>query len=794
MKQLKYIVLFICCSFSVLLSAQHLTEAQQLELSAIAFQTEHPDWIEFREGLNITPKELFKKHANALGLISGSKMALVSSETDEIGMSHYKYQQYYQGYPIQGAEVIVHTRDGQLESINGKWARNLSLAHSKSANVGASEATALQTAMRYAGGDELFSPEMEEKGVQQKSASQAKGELVWQLRGDELVYNAKNLVLSWKFDLYVKTGESRRVFVAANSNKLVTFYPLSSNNCLMSGETHDEHAESPRVPRIAKNILDNNSCVQGSGDATWVQEDVNIYTTLENGTYVLKNDCWGFTIHLRNMNGSTSTVGATEFSDRGNTWFGDDDVAPMQSWWSIMRTVQLFKNKYGRNSYDNEGANVRLYNNSQFVDSNGDTYSNNASALNGTIRLGQGNSSSPNNDWNCLDIVAHEFTHDVTGSSAGLVYRGESGALNESFSDIFGELAEEYAYTGGADWYVGKDRGAIRELKDPKDYGDPDTYEGSKWKPTGSSDPDNGGVHTNSGVLNYCFYILAEGDSGKNDNDHRYNLEGIGIDKAGKIAYRALTTYLTSSDQYMDARNAFVKSAKDLYGSCSREVREVIAAFVAVGVGTIPAYFTWEDMTKRPNELAPFYGSIQVSKTFTLTAITSPFQAIPAITGSGVIRAGDKVIASGGFYPTNIIALNASSVIELRADDCESIYPSEKSMASSFVQKDSRAVSTTDRWPDLLEAEKLQGKDIVVYPNPTHSMTTIQFDLPTSKAVSLVVYSSTGKQVEVLLAEQLYQQGSHQLEFSVQAYPPGMYFVGLKAGTMSFKKKFIVQR
>ena len=109
-----------------------------------------------------------------------------------------------------------------------------------------------------------------------------------------------------------------------------------------------------------------------------------------------------------------------------------------------------------------------------------------------------------------LDICGHEITHGVTTYSANLTYSYESGALNESFSDIFGECIENTA-SGSNDWMMGCDIGvsgcgAFRNMANPNQFGDPDTYKGTYWY-TGTGD--NGGVHYNSGVQNKWFYVLT---------------------------------------------------------------------------------------------------------------------------------------------------------------------------------------------------------------------------------------------------------------------------------------------
>jgi hypothetical protein len=153
---------------------------------------------------------------------------------------------------------------------------------------------------------------------------------------------------------------------------------------------------------------------------------------------------------------------------------------------------------------------------------------------------------------------------------------------------------------GNTDWlygnFVSSLNEEIRSLKSPKNYGShidalgnlvlgqPDTYEGIYWY---DGIGDFGGVHINSGVQNKWFYILAKGDNGVNDNSDYYNLDGIGMTKAARITYYALTSILQSSSQYTDSRQATITAAKILYGECSIEHQATIDAWYAVGLGNL---------------------------------------------------------------------------------------------------------------------------------------------------------------------------------------------------------------
>lgn len=182
------------------------------------------------------------------------------------------------------------------------------------------------------------------------------------------------------------------------------------------------------------------------------------------------------------------------------------------------------------------------------------------------------------------DVVAHELTHAVTEHTAGLFYYMQSGALNESFSDMFGETVD-LTNVGGADtaavrWRMGEDLpggGAFRNMSNPGLFGHPGRVNDPNYY---CDSGDNGGVHLNSGVPNHFYALLSDGGT--------YNsvtVTGIGLTKAGKIAYRALTEYLVTGSGFVDAANAFQQSCTDLVGTSgitAGDCTQVASAIAAV--------------------------------------------------------------------------------------------------------------------------------------------------------------------------------------------------------------------
>jgi len=192
-----------------------------------------------------------------------------------------------------------------------------------------------------------------------------------------------------------------------------------------------------------------------------------------------------------------------------------------------------------------------------------------------------------------FDVVAHELSHAVTEFTSSLIYRNESGALNESFSDIMGTGAEYYVRSTGrsdrtADYLIGEDivtparPGAltgIRSMSDPRSFGDPDHY---AIRYTGPED--NGGVHINSGISNHAFFLAIEGGTNRTSGLAVTGVGGGNREQIERIFYRGFTSYLTPNATFAQARQATLRAASELFGDSSPAFRAVQQAWTAVGV------------------------------------------------------------------------------------------------------------------------------------------------------------------------------------------------------------------
>ncbi|MGM0837353.1 MAG: M4 family metallopeptidase [Bacillota bacterium] len=262
------------------------------------------------------------------------------------------------------------------------------------------------------------------------------------------------------------------------------------------------------------------------------------------------------------------------------------DPAAISAHYNSDKVNKYYQVIHKRNSLDNEGmpiiSTVHI----------GVKWNN--AAWNGKqMMYGDGDGIKFNSLAGALDVAGHEMTHGVIEHSADLIYKNESGAINESLADILGNFAEMYA-TGEVEWELGEDittpnipgDGGLRSMSNPASKKTSLTESG--YYPDHYDDrylgtEDNGGVHINSGINNKAAYLISQGGT---NNDITIN--GIGKSKTEKIYYRALTLYLTSTSGFHDMREAAIHAARDLYpdknGAPSLETQAVMDAYASVGI------------------------------------------------------------------------------------------------------------------------------------------------------------------------------------------------------------------
>jgi len=257
-----------------------------------------------------------------------------------------------------------------------------------------------------------------------------------------------------------------------------------------------------------------------------------------------------------------------------------NNAAVDEAYGGLGSTFDLFWNIYNRNSINNAGLDLIA---TVHYEQNFDNAFWNGSQM----VLGDGDGKYFNRFTIAIDVIGHELTHGVTGNTAKLAYIGQSGALNESISDVFGSLVKQYALkqtAAQADWLIGAgllaaniSGVALRSMKvQGTAYNDP--ILGKDPQPAHMKDYvnmsyeyDNGGVHINSGIPNRAFYLTA------------IALGGNAWDKAGQIWYHTLTDLrLNTKANFQDFANLTTDTAKRLYGATERNT--VVNAWQQVGI------------------------------------------------------------------------------------------------------------------------------------------------------------------------------------------------------------------
>ncbi len=361
----------------------------------------------------------------------------------------------------------------------------------------------------------------------------------------------------------------------------------------LSGERADGTPSRLRVivDAAAGSVLDSWDQIQtapavGSGRSLF-DGTVSVNTITDSAGFRLTDSTRGNASTLDMMNRGFGK--GRPLTDADNAWgdgsTGNRQTVAVDAHYGGATTWDYYSEVFGRNGIANDGvgANSRVHFKRNYA---------NAFWDDGCFCMTYGDGNSNILPLVSLDVAGHEMSHGVTSKTAGLIYSGESGGLNEATSDIFGSMVEFYADNPNdpGDYLIGEKLFAngnsfIRSMIKPSvDGGSADC-----WYPNVK----NLDVHYSSGVANHFYYLLAEGTTGGNPSptctasDTRVatgtgTLVGIGRDKAQQIWYRALTVYMTSSSNFASARAATVQAADDLYGAGSPESIAVGAAWTAV--------------------------------------------------------------------------------------------------------------------------------------------------------------------------------------------------------------------
>jgi Zn-dependent metalloprotease len=470
----------------------------------------------------ITPNEVIWEYLNARkNLFKFTNQAqqhfrIKSKHVDKLGMSHYRIQQIHQGILVYGSEQTVHVNKlNTVTSYMGQVIPNIklpALKHTK--HITSSKAVSIAKKQNKTIKQYLYQP------------------------------TSQLVVLP-----------HRQTFVYAYVVKLAYLAPQPT-------------IWQYFIDAKSGKVLDKISILHElTGEGKGVKGDKKTFEiTKEGNLYYLKDKIRNITTYDAENQNENSPVIKGKLVSSKTTTFSDSSAVDAHAY--AETTYDFYKKSFNRNSFDGKGSEIKSY---VHV---GNKW-NNAAWDGEKMIYGDGDGKTFISLAGALDVIAHEITHAVTQYTANLEYRNESGALNESISDIMGVMVDADNWLLGEDVYTPDKPGdALRSMSDPKKYNQPDHYKDRYlgWQ-------DNGGVHINSGINNKAAYLIAAGGT-----HSKIKVEGIGRAKTKAIYYHALTNYLTPTSRFIDMRDAAIQSAKDLYGANSKEVTSVKKAYNSIGV------------------------------------------------------------------------------------------------------------------------------------------------------------------------------------------------------------------
>ncbi|MFK8057166.1 MAG: M4 family metallopeptidase [Saprospiraceae bacterium] len=507
-----------------------------------------------------------------LPLINTSKELVFKSEKiDNQDVRHLRMSQQVDGVPVLGGEVIIHQGANGFTSVSGRLQPSLKSFTTEPALTVTQAEDEVYALVGQRASYELGTP------MAIASASDSDARLVvWFDEG-------RTPHLAYVMTVHPDLAHRYEVIVDANDGQeLRRLDQICKAFDGVHKHDHDGFSESEKNHKTPLTV----DASLSSGPRTATALDLNGVTrTLqvfeESDFFLVDASRPMFNASSQvpgNMNGVIVTANgqgtypdnsfnAVYSTTNNNSWADRREVS---AHYNTEQSYEYFRQTFGRNSIDAQGGTVISFVN--VTDENGSQMDN--AFWNGRAMFyGNGNTGFSELSGS-LDVGGHEMSHGVVQESANLEYQGESGALNESFADIFAVMIDR------DDWLIGEDivqtsqfpSGALRSMSDPRQGGnslsDPG-YQPATYATRYTGTQDNGGVHINSGIPNNAFYRIAT---------------SIGKEKAEGLFYDVLSNYLTRNAQFIDLRNGLQQRATAVYGAGSTEFNAVVAGLDAVGI------------------------------------------------------------------------------------------------------------------------------------------------------------------------------------------------------------------
>ena len=511
------------------------------------------------------------------GILDPANEFVVSSiQTDEQGNYHVRLQQVLHTIPVYGAELIAHSKNGYFVSLGGRY-------YPSASKLTTNSAITATTAYEQAMAD--FGPAYTKT---RWTAEELKfvGGVTHQTQ--LVVYHPKASQQTARLAWYVEAHPNllKRVvyFVDAQTGAVIHHF---DHTCKIDGGRHVSHktaevtetehntqaTEEVVVGPVTANGLDlldisrSFGAWQVSGSQI-VLEDAS-KSMFNSGQSNMPNDPVGAIITLSALGTSPEVQSTFNYDFVSATGLNFNNKTAVSGHWNSSKSYDYFKNTFNRNSIDGVGGNIIAF--VEVADNDGSSMEN--AFWNGAAMWYGNGGSTFRRLARGLDVGGHEMTHGVVEKTANLEYQDESGAMNESFADIFGAMIDR------EDWKIGEDvmQAGVNPTNCLRDLSNPNNGVSSNspwWQPkqmsekyTGSDD--NGGVHINSGITNRAFFLFASNAS-------------VGKDKAEQVYYKALRDYLVKSSKFTDLRIAVLQASNDLYGATVAQA--AASAFDVVGI------------------------------------------------------------------------------------------------------------------------------------------------------------------------------------------------------------------
>lgn len=489
---------------------------------------------------------------------AAAEFAVLNTTTDHRNRTHVRMRQIYRGLKVLGGELIVHfNADGSAYAVNGNYITNAAI--SITPTLTPDQAVVAAFAARTNAGEKLTltlkdAPELVIVG---RSDWVASPRLAYALALGS-AFDGSNMPEYWKMGIDALTGE---ILFCYNDIKRATVETLPDGApATITGKLLTR--EGGTVTNLTAWLSTNGTYYLENTNRHWI---VGWYPDATGGESIADfADLDWYYMKSPTAEWSSTNSTSSHYSTSAQIEFG--------AAFNVDLVQRYYQEVHNRSSYDDAGspAIVNVYY----------PYTDNAFWWGygfNQFFIGVGDNSVAS-DMGALDVMGHELSHGVDDATANLTYSYDSGALNESFSDIlaaciefFGQPDGRAAYPecveGHADWFIGEDvwlsNVALRDMRDPKNTlvarPQPSRYKGTNWY-FGASD--NGGVHNNSGVQNFFFYLLCEGGTGTNETVG-YSFDGIGITNAEQIAYATLTAFCPADTDYSTVRSCWLAAARD---------------------------------------------------------------------------------------------------------------------------------------------------------------------------------------------------------------------------------------